>query len=178
MDSRPLPPIHRSWIPDHYLEKILAIYMGLPTEAGPETTDTSKTRAPDTRAGRHHFSIVRTRESIMTKTTKVRPYERKEAITPIEYGGLQQAYDHFNATLFDGTLPDVFITYQRRANSAGYFAPDRFSGRSGKFVRRALALNPDGLIGRVDQRIVHTLRHATTQVSQPGHRKRPLRRHH
>jgi hypothetical protein len=26
-----------------------------------------------------------------------RSYERKEAITPIEYGGLQQAYDHFNA---------------------------------------------------------------------------------
>ena len=35
----------------------------------------------------------------MAKKTnrKLRPYERKEAITPIEYGGLQQAYDHFNA---------------------------------------------------------------------------------
>src|SRR5262249_11123546 len=132
MDSRPLPPIHRSWIPDHYLEKILAIYMGLPTEAGTETTNTSTTHAPEQTPRPHHFSTRRTRESIMTKTTKVRPYERKEAITPIEYGGLQQAYDHFNATLFDGTLPDVFITYQRRANSAGYFAPDRFSSRTEK----------------------------------------------
>ena len=43
------------------------------------------------------------------------------AITPIEYGGLQTAFDHFNAALFDGALPDVFITYQRKANSAGYF---------------------------------------------------------
>src|SRR5262249_11771514 len=166
MDSRPLPPIHRSWIPDHYLEKILAIYMGLPTEAGPETTDTSETRAPDTRAGRHHFSIVRTRESIMTQTTKVRPYERKEAITPIEYGRLQQAYDHFNATLFDGTLPDVFITYQRRANSAGYFAPDRFSSRTEKSAQHELALNPDGFIGRSDLQIVQTLVHEMTHAWQ------------
>src|SRR5262252_9445660 len=61
------------------------------------------------------------------------PYERKTdvtpAITPVEYGGLQQAYDHFNKELFDGALPDVFITYQRKAHSAGYFAPDRFSAR-------------------------------------------------
>jgi len=42
-----------------------------------------------------------------------RSYQRTTgAITPIEYSGLQQAYDHFNAELFDGTLPDVFITNQ------------------------------------------------------------------
>jgi hypothetical protein len=76
----------------------------------------------------------------MTKTNrKFRPYERKDAITPIEYGGLQEAYDHFNATLFEGALPDVFITYQRRANSGGYFAPDRFSGRAGTLARHELA---------------------------------------
>ena len=27
------------------------------------------------------------------------------ASTPIEYGGLQQAFDAFNAALFDGKLP-------------------------------------------------------------------------
>jgi hypothetical protein len=55
------------------------------------------------------------------RNRKHRPYERKEAITPIEYGGLQQAYDHFNATLFADKLPDVFITYQRR-----HIRPDTF----------------------------------------------------
>jgi hypothetical protein len=39
-----------------------------------------------------------------------RPDNQPSAITPIEYGGLQEAYDHFNAALFDGMLPDVFIT--------------------------------------------------------------------
>jgi len=51
------------------------------------------------------------------------------AITPIEYGGLQEAYDHFNKELFSGELPDVFITYQRKARSLGYFSADRFNGR-------------------------------------------------
>jgi hypothetical protein len=43
-----------------------------------------------------------------------RSYERTTnkpvAITPIEYSGLQQVYDHFNKELFGGTLSDVFIT--------------------------------------------------------------------
>jgi hypothetical protein len=75
-----------------------------------------------------------------------RPIDQPVAITPIEYGGLQDAYDHFNAELFGGSLVDVFITYQRKAHSHGYFSPDRFSGRltptrssmrlTSKFARR------------------------------------------
>jgi hypothetical protein len=57
---------------------------------------------------------------------KRQSYEQKidkpVAITPIEYGGLQEAFDHFNAALFNGVLPDVFITYQRKAHSNGYFS--------------------------------------------------------
>jgi hypothetical protein len=48
------------------------------------------------------------------------------AITPIEYCGLQQAYDHFNFELLDGKLPDVMITLQRHAHSPDYFSPDGF----------------------------------------------------
>jgi hypothetical protein len=87
-----------------------------------------------------------------TKTRKSQTYEREDdrpiALTPVEYGGLQEAFDHFNTQLFGGVLPDVFITYQRRANSAGYFSPDRFSGRVAKVGRHELALNPDGFIGQ------------------------------
>ena len=42
-----------------------------------------------------------------------------EELTPVEYSGLQMAYDHFNVILFDGKLVDVFITYQRHAHSRG-----------------------------------------------------------
>jgi predicted SprT family Zn-dependent metalloprotease len=83
----------------------------------------------------------------------------REAITPIEYGSLQKAYDHFNAALFAGELPNVFITYQRKANSAGYFSPDRFSGRVDHLGRHELALNPDGFINKTDEQISQTLVH-------------------
>jgi predicted SprT family Zn-dependent metalloprotease len=81
------------------------------------------------------------------------------AITPIEYGGLQAAFDFFNATLFAKTMPDCFIVYQRKANSAGYFAADRYAGRIGQFGKHELALNPDGFIGQSDEQICQTLVH-------------------
>jgi len=44
----------------------------------------------------------------LLKQTRSASYERKfketPAITPIEYGGLQEAYDHFNRELFGGNL--------------------------------------------------------------------------
>jgi SprT-like family len=99
-----------------------------------------------------------------------RPYKRAEdkpvAITPIEYSGLQEGYDHFNAALFDAALPDVFITYQRKAHSFGYFSPDRFSGRIGKRGKHELALNPDGFIGQTDEQVCQTLVHEMVHVWQ------------
>ncbi len=86
------------------------------------------------------------------------------AITPVEYGGLQIAYDFFNRELFDGVLIDVFIVYQRRARMRGYFAPDRFAARVGKFGRHELALNPDNFIGRTDEQICSTLVHEQCHV--------------
>ena len=73
---------------------------------------------------------------------RIRTYERTAdqpvAITPIEYSGLQEAFDHFNAALFGSKLPDVFITYQRKAHSHGYFSPDRFTAH---LLYGALAVN-------------------------------------
>jgi hypothetical protein len=88
------------------------------------------------------------------------------AITPIEYGGLQDAFEHFSTALFDSALPDVFITYQRKANSMGYFAPDRFSHRADKFGKHELALNPDAFINQTDEQICQTLVHEMTHVWQ------------
>jgi hypothetical protein len=111
-----------------------------------------------------------------------RSYERTAndpvAITPVEYGGLQEAYDHFNAALFDGTLPDVFITYQRKAGMAGHFAADRYSGRIGKFGKHELALNPDDFINKTDKQICQTLVHEMTHVWQHAHGQPSARGYH
>ena len=45
------------------------------------------------------------------KAKRGRSEDRPLAITPYEYGGIQEAFDHFAAALFAGALPDVFIAY-------------------------------------------------------------------
>jgi hypothetical protein len=108
------------------------------------------------------------------KTTKA-----QKAITPIEYSGLQEAYDHFNKELFAGELPDVFITYQRKARSLGYFSADRFNGRVDKTGRHELALNPDGFIGESDkEEICSTLVHEQHHVWQHAAGTAPKRGYH
>jgi hypothetical protein len=111
-----------------------------------------------------------------------RSYERAIdqpiAITPVEYSGLQMAYDHFNELLFAGALVDVFITYQRHAHSRGHFSPDRFSGRTASFGRHELALNPDAFIGRSDEQITSTLVHEMVHCWQQQYGKPPSRGYH
>lgn len=103
---------------------------------------------------------------------------RSTAITRTEYTGLQKAYDHLNRTLFDRTLGDVFITYQRRAHSRGYFSPDRFSGRVDESGQHELALNPDHFISRTDEEICSTLAHEMAHVWQHQHGEPSSRGYH
>lgn len=56
------------------------------------------------------------------------------------YAELQQAYDYFNEELFDSELPNLILTMQRGKNTFGYFAPERFVGKS---QLSELAMNPD-----------------------------------
>jgi hypothetical protein len=100
------------------------------------------------------------------------------AITPVEYSGLQQAYDHFNRELFGRKLPDVFITYQRKARSLGYFSANWFNGRLDKAEQHELALNPDGFIGETDKEICSTLVHEQHHVWQHANGTAPKRGYH
>jgi predicted SprT family Zn-dependent metalloprotease/ribosomal protein S27E len=113
---------------------------------------------------------TKTKTKLTTTTKKTKLPAKTPPITPLEYGGLQQAYDHFNKDLFvDAVLPNVLITYQRRAHSSGYFAADRFADRSGKTAEHELALNPDGFINKTDEQICQTLVHEMVHVWQHVH---------
>jgi hypothetical protein len=93
------------------------------------------------------------------------PTERR--LTALEYSTLQDAYDHFNRTLFDGHLPQVLITLQRHAHARGYFARDRFRRRGRALAHiHEVALNPDCFGGRSDQEILSTLVHEMAHVWQ------------
>jgi predicted SprT family Zn-dependent metalloprotease len=95
------------------------------------------------------------------------PVRTASHITSVEYGTLQDAYDHFNAVLFDGALPQVLITLQRHARARGYFSAKRFQRRdSGREHVHEVALNPDCFNGRSDEEILSTLAHEMVHVWQ------------
>jgi SprT-like family len=112
------------------------------------------------------------------KQTSQRHSKQPIGITTVEYGRLQVGYEHFNKTLFEGELPDVFITYQRKAHSRGYFSPDRFSGRVGTLGQHELALNPDSFVDRTDELIASTLVHEMVHVWQHALGKPSARGYH
>src|SRR5262245_10670165 len=100
-----------------------------------------------------------------------------KAITPVEYGGLQKAYDFFKEHLLkERWLPDVFITYQRKSRMYGYFGPDRFTTRGEQSGRHEIALNPDGFIGRSDEFVLSVLVHEMVHLWQHLFTKEPPRR--
>jgi len=102
----------------------------------------------------------------------------KEAITPAQYRAFQEAYDFFNAELFNGSLPHVLVTLQRHANARGYFAPERFTGRIEETAVHELAMNPDSFTGRTDEAILSTLAHEMAHVWQQSHGTPPRRSYH
>jgi hypothetical protein len=108
----------------------------------------------------------------------ITPPKKNKPITAVEYKAFQRAYDFFNAQLFDGSLPHVLVTLQRRARTRGYFSPDRFSGRTAQHRAHELALNPDGFDKRSDEDILSVLVHEMAHVWQQVYGKPGCGRYH
>jgi predicted SprT family Zn-dependent metalloprotease len=101
-----------------------------------------------------------------------------EAITPAQYRAFQDAYDFFNKELFAGSLRHVLVTLQRHAHTRGYFAAERFSGRTEQTTAHELAMNPDTFMGRSDREICSTLAHEMVHVWQQAHGTPPRKAYH
>lgn len=89
-----------------------------------------------------------------------------EQITTNQYAAFETAYDWFNADLFNGRLPAVLITLQRKSKAMGYFSSGRFASRNGEGTTDELALNPATFRGRTDLEILSTLVHEMCHVWQ------------
>jgi SprT-like family len=102
----------------------------------------------------------------------VSSYEQQPiAITPVEYGALQDAFNFFRDKLFGEQLPDTFIVYSRHPHSYGHYAHERYVSRDGQTKRSELSLNPDAFIGRTNEDILSTLVHEQTHLWQYTHGK-------
>lgn len=81
------------------------------------------------------------------------------------YPAFQRAFDTFNAELFDGQLPHVLLTLQRKANTCGYLSANRFANTSGAMVHE-LAMNPEWFAITPLVEILQTLVHEMVHVWQ------------
>lgn len=93
------------------------------------------------------------------------------------YERFQQAYDHLNKALFDGTLPNALITLQRRKRTLGYFAGGRFANADGRPADE-IALNPGHFASRSLPEVLSTLAHEMVHLWQHHHGKPGRGRYH
>ena len=96
--------------------------------------------------------------------------------TPQTYAELQQAYDHFNRTLFGSELPACLLTLQREKSTQGYFSAQRFVHRDGVNFTDEIAINPSFFSvvppKEIMQTIVHEMVHAWQHhFGEPGRRR-------
>lgn len=93
-------------------------------------------------------------------------------VTITEYTEFQDAFDWFNTSLFDGSLPEALVTLQRKSRSRGYFHAERFASRADQQNRVAeIALNPDCFQDRTDTEILSTLVHEMCHLWRDGQHK-------
>lgn len=81
------------------------------------------------------------------------------------YASMQSAYDHFNKSLFDGSLPKVIFTTQRKKNVMGYFSRERWVSLDGSLCHE-IAINPSYVARSSLIELLQTLVHEMTHCWQ------------
>lgn len=84
--------------------------------------------------------------------------------TPEQFNAYQLMYDHFNETLFGGRLPHVILNFSRKANTLGFFAPQRWD--NGSKLTHEISLNPSYLREREPRDVAATLVHEMVHLWQ------------
>lgn len=81
------------------------------------------------------------------------------------YATLENAFEFFNKRLFDGKLPPVLFTVQRKQNCMGYFSPERWGSPKGKNCHE-IAINPSYVSNNALIEVLQTLAHEQTHLFQ------------
>lgn len=85
-------------------------------------------------------------------------------VTSTEYAVFEKAYEFFNRELFEGNLPGVLITLQRKSQNVGMYRRGSFKGRTDQSQEiDEIAINPDAYVNLPDvevwQALVHEMCH-------------------
>lgn len=92
---------------------------------------------------------------------------KNAAPTPKQAKAYQAMYDYFNRVLFGGALAPLLLNFSRRANSYGFFAPERWMG--GEVAHHEISLNPSYLSTREPREVASTLAHEMVHAWQHEH---------
>jgi len=95
------------------------------------------------------------------------------------YAALQRAFDHLNAHLFGGTLPNCLVTLQRRKGAGGYFRRAPFARTDGA-VADEIAMAPAlfheapvaEVLAELAHDMVHLWQHAFGRPGRPRYHNR------
>ena len=82
------------------------------------------------------------------------------------YTQFDNAYRHFNRTLFANRLPACVITLHRKKGAYGYFWGDTWSKREGGALTDEIALNPETFKSRSVTDVLSTLVHEMVHLQQ------------
>lgn len=86
-------------------------------------------------------------------------------VSAVTYKNIDLAFGFFNEYFFNGELPGVVITLQRKKRAYGYYHHEKFSNKDGKRASE-IALNPDHFGGRDDVYVLSTLLHEMCHLWQ------------
>jgi predicted SprT family Zn-dependent metalloprotease len=93
------------------------------------------------------------------------------------YEGLEKAFNHFNAELFENRLPPVLFTLTRKGKANGYFWAEQFKHREDGDTTHEIALNPNTM-GRELVDVLGTLVHEMTHLEQEEYGTPGKKGHH
>ncbi|MEM6251305.1 MAG: SprT-like domain-containing protein [Cyanobacteria bacterium P01_D01_bin.156] len=105
---------------------------------------------------------------------KAKP-SRSDTPTHEQIGACQKAYDYFNGTLFDGTLPDVMENFSRKSRAKGFYSSE--SWYKGEHCIPEISLNPD-MLARPTIEVMSTLVHEMVHHWQYTYGKPSRRGYH
>lgn len=100
-------------------------------------------------------------------------------MTPMQtYDVLKEAFEYFNAELFQGRLAEPLITLHRHKNAYGYFCAERFAQTGSKLLVHEIALNPQHIRQRRPIETFGTLVHEMVHQEQEQHGTPPKGAYH
>jgi hypothetical protein len=89
----------------------------------------------------------------------------KHTPTSEQFTAFQKQFDYFNRMLFGKQLPAVLLNFSRKANTYGFFAPDRWTNADGTKTHE-ISLNPAYLAERAPEATSSTIVHEMVHLWQ------------